>query len=344
MTDNQPKRQPAVRSWSIALVAWLLIQIAIFLWGTEENGASLITLRQSIFSRYIADPTWFDQAPHEMAAKGFAFANVTDQAMVRSGAVSNEISSREGKDTGDVLRRARDLVLEFSVGGGSTCGDYAGPSTEKWRWLRSGNGCCSDHTEAFLTIAARSGLIAREVSNAAHTVVEVYEPQLSRWIMIDPMGALFAENANARPLSVLELRSALLQKTAVRWRMFGKGWRHPRDTTAPWFLKTYGRGDGRDRIWSVLFWTWGNRVERVQQSQSASVAYKATVQFFDLLRGTQPGYVYLDDQYSVATLTTLKSYRVGFMVDLAVGLILLIGLSRSLFLGRGDRMDQPRIC
>ncbi len=297
---------------------------------SHGNGAGFILVREALFTEHLADPAVLDAPPSALTGNGFLDEDLRRAELFRPGFAAARIPISDS--TASAIDRARALVLGFSVGGGATCGTFTGSLVEQALWLRSAQGCCSDHTEVFLALAPLARLSAREVRNADHTVVEIFDPRSREWVMVDPMGALLARDSSGRALSMHDLRRSLLARATVRWEMFGAGWRHPRDTTSAWFRTTYGVGSERDRIWSELMWTWGNNVYlQAAGRRSASRFGKAVEQLRGYASRERPGYRVIPEADPGAALHLLVRYAVAtdLLLSLALGCGLVWGLRRS---------------
>lgn len=83
--------------------------------------------------------------------------------------------------------------------------------------VNTGRGYCADYTQVFNGLAAIADIPVREwgvsfdgFGGDGHAFNEIWDPRLSKWIMIDPMNAFYAQDAlTSTPLSVLEFREML---------------------------------------------------------------------------------------------------------------------------------------
>jgi hypothetical protein len=132
--------------------------------------------------------------------------------------------------------------------------------TRTYAMIVAGVGYCSDYVRVYLAAASAIGLFCRQwafsfdgFGGHGHTCIEIYDRQRGRWSFVDVFNNVYAVLAgNSEPLSVLELRSALLAKTPVEFRRAGPGplgWEH-----FDKLLDYYRRGADQWYLW------WGNDV------------------------------------------------------------------------------------
>jgi hypothetical protein len=87
-----------------------------------------------------------------------------------------------------------------------------------YRGIRSGYGYCADFVKVYLGLAYAAGLIARQwgfsfdgFGGHGHTVVEVFDRQRVRWLMLDVFNNFHVVDLNTgEPLGALEYRDSLL--------------------------------------------------------------------------------------------------------------------------------------
>jgi hypothetical protein len=132
--------------------------------------------------------------------------------------------------------------------------------TRTYALIVAGVGYCSDYVRVYLAAASAIGLFCRQwafsfdgFGGHGHTCVEIYDRQRGRWIFVDVFNNVYAVLAgNSEPISVLQLRGALLAKIPVEFRRAGPGplgWEH-----FDKLLDYYRRGASQWYLW------WGNDV------------------------------------------------------------------------------------
>lgn len=88
------------------------------------------------------------------------------------------------------------------------------------RGVRGGRGPCSYMTEALMVLCEVAGRPCREWGNVAypqpdgtgHSVVDLWLPETARWAMLDVYLGIWARDAEGRPLSTPEFRSAFRER------------------------------------------------------------------------------------------------------------------------------------
>ena len=115
------------------------------------------------------------------------------------------------KGTGREMRSVvTDILLAMPAGAKAQCGALGDLSELVGKLTRNDvSGCCNDYTEAFIALAAHQDVFAREIRIKNHTFAEVWSDKDKKWIWVDPLFGLTAEQ-NGRLLSAVELRAAEL--------------------------------------------------------------------------------------------------------------------------------------
>lgn len=86
--------------------------------------------------------------------------------------------------------------------------------------IEQGYGYCADFVKVYLALAYAAGIFARQWSFSfdgfgghGHTLVEIYDHQRGKWLMVDVFNNFYAADATTgEPLSVMEFRKALQAK------------------------------------------------------------------------------------------------------------------------------------
>lgn len=130
-----------------------------------------------------------------------------------------------------------------------------------YRAIRDGRGYCADFVKVYLALAQAAGLPVRRwafsfdgFGGHGHTVVEVFDRQRARWLLLDIYNNFHAVDAGSgEPLGALEYREALLgQRGEARMRRSGPG--RPGFVHEHKALEYYRRGVDQ---WYLM---WGNAV------------------------------------------------------------------------------------
>jgi hypothetical protein len=201
-----------MRKLSVAAVATVVVVgVAGTVLDRYENARYLVAARSILFTRFV-DANAFQAHPDFLRAHGLR----EDGAAVRDDWRRwLESQSNFGPNLAriaaipDEVTRGEALIRTYSAFGRPRAGCGAVPRlADKIR----NPGCCSDHTEIFLSLSPLVGLTAREVGFDAHGVIEIFESKLGRWVMLDPTyGVAFRSDSASPPLSLLDLRYLLLR-------------------------------------------------------------------------------------------------------------------------------------
>ena len=119
-----------------------------------------------------------------------------------------------------------------------------------------GRGYCADFTKAYLGLAYAAGLAAREwafsfdgFGGHGHTLVEVFDRRLDKWVFLDVFNNVYAvDAASGEPLSAIEFRDFVLgRRAAPRILPIGPG--RPGYEIEEKLLDYYRRGAGEWYLW-----------------------------------------------------------------------------------------------
>lgn len=115
------------------------------------------------------------------------------------------------------------IVLKFSKNGGIGCGEKSNNLIENINWVQegSGHGCCSDHSQVFLSLSLLNDIPSREVHHKSHTFNEYWDKELDKWIWVDSQFCLMAQNENGEYLGLLDIHTAFKNQKKVNWYFFG---------------------------------------------------------------------------------------------------------------------------
>jgi hypothetical protein len=218
----------------------------------------------------------------------------------------------------------------------------ADPSTS-YRLIRRGYGYCADFVKVFLALAHASGLCARQwgfsfdgFGGHGHTIVELFDRQRGRWVMVDVYNNFhFVDAETGEPMGALELREALQGRgPAAALRANGRG--------RPGFVHEHKALDYYRRGLDQWYLMWGNAVfsyyahplVRALGRVSRVLAHAAAN-----LVGIQPGIRIYPSPENVALVRRMFALRRRLwviagafsllLVALVVQLALMAGLARS---------------
>lgn len=127
--------------------------------------------------------------------------------------------------------------------------------------IEQGFGYCADFVKVYLALAYAAGIFARQWSFSfdgfgghGHTLVEIYDHERGKWLMIDVFNNFYAADAQTgEPLSAMEFRSALQGKrNPAKLTVCGSG--RPGYTIVEKAMAYYRRGVDQ---W---YMSWGNAV------------------------------------------------------------------------------------
>jgi hypothetical protein len=193
------------------------------------NGEALVLARNVFFTDYVADSGLFLASPDALSSRGFLVDSPEDifrfQDKLRSLSLGNPTIDSIAA-IGDVVERAKAVVLSFSRAGfAGRCGT-SDDLTKKLQEAIAGHGCCSDHSKLFQAVGSVAGLFTRELQSSNHALGTFFDIRSGKWIFIDPTFAILATAADGAYLSAYELRERMLHGGFVKFVFFG-GPKHP---------------------------------------------------------------------------------------------------------------------
>jgi hypothetical protein len=215
----------------------------------------------------------------------------------------------------------KSLVLTFSkhgIEGG--CGQISDDLLENIKWVTSGHGCCSDHSQTFLALALLNGINAREVHNLHHTFNEYWDSTARRWIWVDPMFTLLARDDHGDYLGLRQIQQRLQLGQKIDWELFGtpsQAFRNEEVANHPLFqweaFQTVGMTLGNNVFQEDR---WNERLGFMPRSFRQLALYVV---------GVKPGYGYFDaSPKSGISRAYLMPLRIAFSVYGLVNLLLVL--------------------
>ncbi len=321
------------RFWRASLATLGLVALGIFIAQVLDPGL-LVAVRSVLFTRYVT-PSIFDSfgvGDAALRADGTALINEWRSRIQRDPALAATLI--DAQRATNPVERAKILINDFSTGGAvgkNGCGAILSLAGKM-----KAPGCCSDHTEVFIAWAELTGISAREVSNDTHTVVEVFDPTVRKWILMDPTYQLMAYDAQKQPLSLRGVRERVLRGEPFSLVRFGKGSK----ATA---ISTKGIAEFyRDpAVFADLSLTNGiNVFQEDALMNDLRPMPKTFVRLVGVLLKVTPGYLVVRDGWNETRVGRLVAIRDLFWVLLAA--LLLFVLSFPLF-RKTDRESEPPI-
>jgi hypothetical protein len=272
-----------------------------------RNGVWLVEIRDLLFIDFDESREFLSWTPQQLAAHGFR-------------ADSSEVCKRWWQRLSDVgyltelpriarlsndVSKAQEIVRLFSCGGGDGCGSIS-ELGERIRRIPDGYGCCSDHTEVFLALAALCGMSARETITSQHSINEFYDRSRGRWVFIDPQLAVMARGRTGAYLSLEELRTLALAGKPFVPEFFGGGDGHARSALDASFRRYYGGADALRRL-RVTFGS--NVFENDELRRRLRFLPKSVRQLIGHLSGVTPRYRMYVDRFNQDDLTLARRLR-----------------------------------
>ena len=215
------------------------------------------------------------------------------------------------------------------------------------RIIERGEGYCADFVRVFSALAATAGIPIRSwafsfdgFGGHGHVFPEIWNRQLGRWQLISVFNNYQIVDNDGRPLSALEFRRALLEKsTAVHLFPLAasarpgyiyeeKAWAYYRDGASQWYLWWGNQGFAYDRAWSV----------RTFEGVSRSLA-----QFGAMVQGVHPRIRILATAQNAPQVAALQRVRVHLLIVAGLISLALIGMAAcaAVMLVRGrDRFPK----
>jgi hypothetical protein len=300
--NSDPTRDPAARprpSFSRRVLrgvtaAALLAVACLAAVGTIErrDPRFLVDVRDWMFTRRVSDAQTIYVNPADLARFGFLYSDARARTALRielRAAPAFAKGIDDADTTPDVIMKAKTLVRMMSAGGANGSCGLDGPLVPRLAAMKAGEGCCSDHTKGFLSLAAAVGLTAREIHTSRHGVVEIYDPGRHRWLMIDPMYAVMPRSADRRIyLTGEEWAAAMRRHEPLAYDFFGTSPAQPADDRDRRFRATYW---DTSQFGSLVF-TNGNNTAAVDAlDQTLHWLPKPARQLVEHWRGVRPGYL-----------------------------------------------------
>lgn len=275
------------------IVPQFAVEVRFFLFGKNTNNLSEFYLSQQEFN----------------VKYSFRTATKMDVSREYLRHLHDELDfSQEFLDVPSHVEMMKRIVMTFSLNGGQRCGSYSSV-IDNFKLLKQGIGCCADHSAALMVAAADRSIFVREVHHKLHTFNEYYDPDLKKWVWVDPMFAVMARDKNGKYLSLFEFANAMGQGEKVNFDFFGTS-RHVFSALPPETHTFYK--DARNFEWLSI--TLGNNVLEYDEFRSKiNWLPKAPQQFAAFFAGVKPGYlVYHKDSVAAYTAEFLK--YVGWMI------------------------------
>ncbi|MBC2714607.1 MAG: transglutaminase domain-containing protein [Desulfobacteraceae bacterium] len=209
----------------------------------------------------------------------------------------NYLQKLEQKITGTIstVNKAKLIALSFSKGGGGGCLDDIDLISKMKRINKNkGHGCCSDHAEVFVALCSIHGIVSREVHNNHHAFNEFFMPENNKWLWIDPLFTIMAQNDMDEYLSLFEIRDLLFNDLKVNYVFFGNESHEFYNHSASQHEYFDEKNDFSD-----IMITWGNNVFAENEFNShLNLLPKSAKQFIGLMIGKTPSYKVYVDKFS----------------------------------------------
>ena len=130
--------------------------------------------------------------------------------------------------------------------------------------------------------------------NNHHVFNEIYVPQENKWIWIDPLFAIMAEDDNGEYLSLLETRNLLFEGKKITFTFFGNN-SHQFYSKKP---SQHEYFDSKEDFSNIMV-TWGNNVFSENNFNNRyNFLPKSIRQFVGMITGKMPQYLVFVDKYS----------------------------------------------
>jgi hypothetical protein len=314
-----------------------VISFAIFLlaFSNFQVRTYILYIREALFAHIIPTVEPFTTTPEQLVARGF----LTDSGTLKSTWTTHlaEMDQASAKISTIAkipsnIEKARSIVRSFlqdtrTEGCGSIDDLYT-----KIEEIQSGYGCCSDHTEVFLALASLVGLPAREMLMTEHGVIEFYSMQLHKWLFLDPLFMVMAQDAQGHYLSLAEIRQRFMRGDTIRFEsIVPEPTGAPSVTTDPLFIKFYDEPADFARYGM----TFGNNVfENDASTQRIRFLPKPIRHFVEHLSGIRPGYLLIADDMSREYIAGIRQTLLLVYVSVSFTLVSGLGYPLSCLLAR----------
>lgn len=175
------------------------------------------------------------------------------------------------------------------------CGYYSDDLLNNLKWVKSGEGCCSDYSQIFIAYCNNNGILAREISNLNHTFIEVYDYLNKRWIWFDPTYSLVAKSLQGEFLSTLDIQNYQFANKKYFYYKLSLDTLNNREKLTKFYA--YPESYGGKHAFSVLLITNGNNVIEVSRfTQSLRYLPRPIVQLSLYYLNIIPGYIVYDPE------------------------------------------------
>ncbi len=263
----------------------------------------LVDLKYSLFTDFTRNREIFVRPLDVLESTGFK-TDLPESINQWSFLIRSEVEYAKGININvsstPAIQKAKSIVLLFSKNGGSVCLDDLRLLAKLQKLAEgSGNGCCTDHTQAFIALSTILGLNSREVHTVADTFInghvtnEFFDHGLNKWIWIDPFFALLAKNQYGEYLSLMEIRQTYYNGVKVIYEFFGNNYHYFKNKEP--YETFYFQNEKR---FSDIMLTWGNNVFGEDRfNRNLGFLPEPIRQFVGLSIGILPSYkMYVDDK------------------------------------------------
>lgn len=207
--------------------------------------AVLVSAREAVFSRTTDNIDLWSLPPDQLIAMtGFKTDTAEQKTALLNQAISilpanspfitkNELHERDAIAT--IIR-----ILPETQGQGG-CKNFKDlPDLLEKMNIKKSLSCCSDYTQNFIALAQAHGHFSREVRITSHVFAEIYAKERKSWIWVDPQLGAIAEKNN-KPLSLTELRHAILENESFLFYDLRSGRRYSYSQIPGWMAPYYQR-------------------------------------------------------------------------------------------------------
>ena len=268
--DRQPFRNRASNadcaSKNLFCISRADVCAVLAVWRMEGTraSASLVNIRNALFTTFVSDPKQMEPAPAELDKSGFVRDSADEIAkwhrtldnLVRY----HELFARLG-EASSTVEKAKLITLSFSRNGSPMLAD----GTPTWPYDKSADLLFKMSTIIQPRLLQRSFgsvcgawqcmRVGLHKARSAHTTCSFYSPELKKWIWIDPQFALLAKGVEGDYLSPSELFEFSRKRQPINYEFFGLP-EHMFAKMDPRDHELY-RPESFSPIYSV---TWGNNV------------------------------------------------------------------------------------
>lgn len=319
-------KEPAARRWrcGIALTLLLLLLLVGYVASLASPVFEAVRLRNALlFSD--APQAAFEWTPESVPADFLVERRPVDARL--QAAVEQSGALREQGD----WQRARLLAgyLARHAGGRGSIDADLYTAIDK---IGEGYGACSDFTQSYLALAHAAGLFAREwafsfdgYGGHGHTLIEVYDRQRRKWLMLDVFNNFHAVYAaTGEPLGALEFRDAVrsvarIPDIAIRKNGPGRpGFKYQAE-----LWDYYYRGAPEWYLW------WGNANQSYADHPLVRAATPVSIhlrQMTGILVGVHPSLRAVATPENAPARAHMRALKLRLLVAAGVGAVLLAAL------------------